>query len=373
MGEFDELCPLEDGEQLFDMLRCPKELWVYENETHTFGGRLPDFYLHVADWMRDALDGKLPAGHARRIDPPRAEPSSPASTTKTNDQEPPMTVPFDRLALPARRRALVAGLALGAALFSLATPAAAQGSYPNRPIRMVVPFPAGESIDVIARVVAERWSTLLGQQIVVDNRGGAGGMIGTDMVAKAPPDGYTILMGNVGGLAIIPATSKKTPYDLQKDFTPISQVSSVPFFLYVSAQTPFTTVQSVVDFGKANPGKLNFASTGIGWGVHLAGELFKTVAGIDMTHVPYKGVSQALPELINGNVQLVFYPLTFLPQVKDGKLRTLMITAPKRSAQAPDVPTWAGWACPGWWRRRGTPWWPQPARRPRSFASCRRR
>jgi tripartite-type tricarboxylate transporter receptor subunit TctC len=244
----------------------------------------------------------------------------------------------------ARRRILGAALA-AAALSGLAGNAAAQ-AYPNRPIRMVVPFPAGESIDVIARVIAERWSSVLGQQIVVDNRGGAGGMIGTDMVAKAPPDGYTILMGNVGGLAIIPATSKKTPYDLLKDFTPVSQVSNVPFFMYVSAQTPFTTVKSVVDFGKANPGKLNFASTGIGSGVHLAGELFKTVAGVDMTHVPYKGVSQALPELINGNVQLVFYPLTFLPQVKDGKLRTLMITAPKRSAQAPDVPTSAEMGMP---------------------------
>jgi tripartite-type tricarboxylate transporter receptor subunit TctC len=257
-----------------------------------------------------------------------------------------MTDRFARPAPSTRRRAFLGALAMGAALSGLAGNAAAQGAYPNRPIRMVVPFPAGESIDVIARVVAERWSTLLGQQIVVDNRGGAGGMIGTDMVAKAPPDGYTILMGNVGGLAIIPATSKKTPYDLQKDFTPISQVSNVPFFMYVSAQAPFTTVQSVVDFGKANPGKLNFASTGIGSGVHLAGELFKTVAGIDMTHVPYKGVSQALPELINGNVQLVFYPLTFLPQVKDGKLRTLMITAPKRSAQAPDVPTSAEMGMP---------------------------
>jgi tripartite-type tricarboxylate transporter receptor subunit TctC len=247
-------------------------------------------------------------------------------------------------ARPQRRRALrrrtAAGLLLAtAALWALPGTATAQGSYPNRPIRMVVPFPAGESIDVIARIIAERWSSALGQPIVVENRGGAGGMIGTDMVAKAPPDGYTILMGNVGGLSIIPATNAKTPYNLLRDFAPISQVSNVPFFMFVSAQTPFTSVQGVVDYAKKNPGKLNFASTGIGSGVHLAGELFKSVAGVDMVHVPYKGVGLALPELITGNVQVVFYPITFLPQVRDGKLRPLMITADRRSSALPDVPT----------------------------------
>ncbi len=238
-----------------------------------------------------------------------------------------------------RKAVCGAALSLGVILGLLPGSAAAQSNYPNRPIRMVVPFPAGESIDIIARIVAERWSVLLGQQIVVDNRGGAGGMIGTDMVAKAAPDGYTILMGNVGGLAIIPAINKKTPYDVMRDFAPISQVSNVPFFMFVSAQTPFTTVPSVIEYAKKNPGKLNFASTGIGSGVHLAGELFKTVAGIDIVHVPYKGVSLALPELISGNVQMVFYPITFLPQVKAGKLRPLIIMATKRSPALPDIPT----------------------------------
>ncbi|MBL0421944.1 tripartite tricarboxylate transporter substrate binding protein [Ramlibacter sp. AW1] len=239
-----------------------------------------------------------------------------------------------------RRRAAMVLLAAASSMLAWSGPAAAQASnYPNRPIRMVVPFPAGESIDVIARIIAERWSTALGQNIVVENRGGAGGMIGTDQVAKSAPDGYTLLMGNVGGLSIIPATNAKTPYNLMRDFAPVSQVSNVPFFMFVSAQTPFTNAQGVVDYAKKNPGKLNFASTGIGSGVHLAGELFKNVAGVDIVHVPYKGVSLALPELIAGNVQLVFYPITFLPQVKDGKLRPLMITADRRSTALPDVPT----------------------------------
>jgi tripartite-type tricarboxylate transporter receptor subunit TctC len=215
----------------------------------------------------------------------------------------------------------------------------AQAAYPNKPIRLIVPFPPGESIDAVARVVAERWSVLLGQQIVIDNRPGAGGMIGTEAVAKAAPDGYTLLMGNVGGLAIIPNLKSKMPYDVLKDFAPVSQVAAVPFFMFISSTLPMTSVKEVIDYARRNPGKMNFASTGVGSGVHLAGELFKRVASVDIVHVPYKGVSQALPELISGNVQMVFYPITFLPMVKDGKLRPLVITSSQRNAALPDVPT----------------------------------
>ncbi len=221
------------------------------------------------------------------------------------------------------------------------SPGFAQSPYPAKPIRMIVPFPVGESVDVIGRLVAERSSALLGQQFVVDNRPGAGGLIGTDLVAKAPADGYTLLMGNVGGLAIIPALSKKVPYDVTKDFTPITQVSNVPFFLFVSAATPLHSFKDVIEYARKNPGKLNYASTGVGSGVHLAGELFRSVAKIDIVHVPYKGVGQALPELLAGNVQLTFYPITFLPQVQAGKLRPVAIAAQHRSSELPDVPTTA--------------------------------
>jgi len=217
--------------------------------------------------------------------------------------------------------------------------AAAQGNFPDKPIRLVVPFPGGESIDAVARVVAERWSVRLGQNIVIDNRPGAGGLIGTEYVSRAEPDGYTLLMGNVGGLAIIPNLKSKMNYDVMKDFAPISQVANVPFFMFVSAKLPMKSAKEVVDYAKKHPGELNFASTGVGSGVHLAGELFKYLEKVDIVHVPYKGVGQALPAIVEGNVQLVFYPITFLPQVKDGKLRPLMITAPERSKVLPDVPT----------------------------------
>lgn len=229
-------------------------------------------------------------------------------------------------------------LGLSLVAFGLAT-ASAQSNYPNKPIRLVVPFPGGESIDAVARVVAERWSAHLGQPIIIENKPGAGGLIGTEFVSRAEPDGYTLLMGNVGGLAIIPSLKKKLNYDVQKDFAPISQVANVPFYMFVSSKLPMKTAKEVVDYAKKNPGKLNFASTGIGSGVHLAGELFKHLEKVDIVHVPYKGVGQALPALVEGNVHLVFYPITFLPQVKDGKLRPLAITASQRSKVLPDVPT----------------------------------
>lgn len=229
----------------------------------------------------------------------------------------------------------------GAALVLLAIHLTALAqAYPERPIRLIVPFPAGEAIDVTARLVAQRWSALLGQQIIVDNRVGAGGVIGTELASKASADGYVLLLNNVGPLAISPGLYRKPPYDALRDFAPISQLTNVPFYLFVSpAALPVTTAKELIAYAKNNPGKVNYASTGVGSGVHLAGELFRALAKIDIVHVPYKGVGQALPDLVAGKIQTVFYPITFHSYVKQGKLRALMITATERSALLPDVPT----------------------------------
>ena len=218
----------------------------------------------------------------------------------------------------------------------------AQEPYPTRPIRIIVPYPAGESLDVIARLIAQRWSPLLGQQIIVDNRAGGGGVIGSALAAQATADGYNLLVGNVGAIVIAPNLQAKPAYDALKSFVPVSQIANVPFFVFVSpAALSATTLKELVAYAKDNPGKINYASTGIGSGVHLAGELFKAQAKIDIVHVPYKGVGQAIPDLVSGKIQMVFYPPTFLSFVREGKLRVIAITASARSALLPDVPTTA--------------------------------
>jgi tripartite-type tricarboxylate transporter receptor subunit TctC len=228
------------------------------------------------------------------------------------------------------------------ALAGMQNTALAQSAYPSRPIRIIVPYPAGESVDVIARLLALRLAPLLGQQIIVDNRGGGGGVIGAALAAQATPDGYNLLYGNVGSIIIAPNLQAKPPYDALKNFAPVSQIADVPFFLFVSpAALSAKTLKEVVSYARDNPGKLNYASTGIGSGVHLAGELFKAVAKIDIVHVPYKGVGLALPDMVAGKIQMVFYPPTFLQFVRDGKLRAVTIAAPVRSALLPDVPTTA--------------------------------
>ena len=183
-----------------------------------------------------------------------------------------------------------------------ATGASAQ--YPAKPIRLVVPFPAGESVDATARLVGQSWSAALGQQILVDNRGGAGGTIGSEAVAKSAPDGYTLLWGNVGPLAIGPGLYKKLGYDVARDFEPVSLVATLPFVLFASPVLPANSVIELVAYAKAHPGEINFGSTGVGSGLHLIAELFKSVAGIQIVHVPYKGVAQALPEMMSGKVQI---------------------------------------------------------------------
>lgn len=216
---------------------------------------------------------------------------------------------------------------------------AAAQNYPSRPIRVIVPFPAGESIDVTARLIAQRWQAALGQQMVIDNRGGAGGTIGTELVAKATPDGYTISYGNLGPLSISPNLYQKLGYDLFRDLAPVSQATSLPFVLFGSPTLPAHSIQELIAHAKSRPGELNFGSTGIGSGLHLMGELFKLTAGVNIVHVPFKGVAQALPEIVAGRLHLAFNTIpAFLPHVKAGRLRAYVITAPRRSPLLPEVP-----------------------------------
>ena len=221
-------------------------------------------------------------------------------------------------------------------------------TYPTKPIRVIVPFPAGESIDATARLIAQPWMAALGQQMVIDNRGGAGGTIGTELAAKALPDGYTISYGNLGPLSIGPNLYQKLGYDLFKDLAPVSQATSLPFVLFGSMTLPVNTAQELVAYAKARPGQLNFGSTGVGSGLHLMGELLKLTAGVDMVHVPFKGVAQAVPEIMAGRLQLAFNTIpAFLPHVKAGRLKAFVITAPKRSPLLPDVPACTEAGLPG--------------------------
>jgi tripartite-type tricarboxylate transporter receptor subunit TctC len=235
---------------------------------------------------------------------------------------------------------------------SLAAPLAfaqAAAGYPAKPIRLVVPFPPGGTTDILARDVAQKLSEMWGKQVIVDNRPGAGGNIGADLVAKAAPDGYTLVMGTVGTHAINPSLYKKMPYDHVKDFAPVILVAGVPNVLVVNPSLPVHSVQELITYGKANPGKLNFASSGNGTSIHLSGELFKTMTGVEMTHVPYKGSAPALTDLIGGQVQLMFDNLpSSLGFIKAGKLRALAVTSAARSPTLPDLPTIAESGLPGY-------------------------
>jgi tripartite-type tricarboxylate transporter receptor subunit TctC len=213
-------------------------------------------------------------------------------------------------------------------------------NYPSKPIKLIVPFPAAGTTDFLARILGQELTKAWGQQVIVDNRPGAGGNIGSDLVAKSAPDGYTLVMGAVGTHAINASLYKKMPYDTVKDFAPITLIAMVPNILVVHPAVPAKSVKELIEYAKANPGKLNFASSGNGTSVHLSGELFKTMAGVSMTHVPYKGSAQALPDLLGGQVQLMFDNMpSMLPHVKAGKLRALAVTSSKRSPAMPDLPT----------------------------------
>ncbi len=225
---------------------------------------------------------------------------------------------------------------------------AAAQAYPNHSIRLVVPFAAGGTTDILARAVAQKLTETMGQPVVVDNRAGAGGNIGADIVAKSPPDGYTLLMGTVGTHAINPSLYSKMPYDHVKDFAPVILVAGVPNVLEVNPSVPVNTVADLIKLAKEKPGQINFASSGNGTSIHLSGELFKTMAGVDMTHIPYKGSAPALADLVGGQVQIMFDNLpSSLPQIKAGKLRAVAVTSLKRAPALPDVPTISESGLPG--------------------------
>jgi tripartite-type tricarboxylate transporter receptor subunit TctC len=237
--------------------------------------------------------------------------------------------------------------ALGALALLIAAGAWAQ-AYPTKPIRLVVPFPAAGTTDILAREVAQRLSVSFGQSVIVDNRPGAAGNIGSDLVAKSAPDGYTLLMGTVGTHAINPSLYTKMPYDHVKDFVPIVLVAGVPNVLEVTPSLPVNSVADLIKLAKERPGQLNFASSGSGTSIHLSGELFKTMAGVDMMHVPYKGSAPAITDLMGGQVQLMFDNLpSSLAQIKAGKLRAIAVTSAQRAPALPNIPTIAESGLPG--------------------------
>jgi tripartite-type tricarboxylate transporter receptor subunit TctC len=218
---------------------------------------------------------------------------------------------------------------------------AAAQDFPDRPIRLIVPFPPGGPNDVIARVIGQRMSELLKQPVIVDNRGGAGGVLGTDALAKAKPDGYTIAVTSAGALVISP-TMEKVAYDTLQDLQPITLVAKVPEMLVVATSVPATSMKELVALARAQPGKLNFASSGPGSLPHLAGELLKLTAKIDIVHVPYRGAAPAVNDLLGQQVQMAFLDLpVLLPQIKAGTLRPIAVGAPERAPTAMDVPTTA--------------------------------
>jgi tripartite-type tricarboxylate transporter receptor subunit TctC len=213
-------------------------------------------------------------------------------------------------------------------------------TYPTKPIRLVVPLAPGGGNDTIARLVAQEITGPLGQQVLVDNRPGAGGLVGTEVVAKSPADGYTLLLGNVAGLTIIPNVRKKTPYDPLKDFQPVSLIATAPLLVVVHPSLPVKSVKDLVALARARPGHLNFASNGLGSSTHFATEMFMLVTKTSMVHVPYKGLSLAMTDLLSGQVELMFSSaVAMLPHVKSGKLRAIAMTGAKRSVAIPDVPT----------------------------------
>ncbi len=241
---------------------------------------------------------------------------------------------------------LAAGLV--ATLTGLALPAAAQ-SYPNKPIRLIVTFAAGGGTDLAARAVAPKLSEALGQPVVIENRAGANGAVGAEATAKAAPDGYTLMVGAAGTLAVAPHLNSKMPFDSFKDFAPVSLLATSPFVVTVNPGVKAESLRDLLALARAQPGKLSFGSSGTGGAPQLAGELFKSQAGVDMLHVPYKGLGPALTDLLGGQIQVVFADVGLVTaNLKAGKLRGLAITSATRSAVLPDMPTVAEAGVPGY-------------------------
>src|SRR5215467_11453057 len=222
-------------------------------------------------------------------------------------------------------------------------------SYPSKPIRMIVAYPPGGGTDIVGRTVAQKLGEALGQSVVVENRGGASGNIGTELAAHAAPDGYTILMGNVAPNAINASLFRNLPFDPVADFAPVTLVASTPNVLVVHPSTPARTVKEVVALARAKPGALNFASAGVGSSSHLAGELFRVLAGAEIVHVPYKGGGPAMVDVLSGQVQLYFATIpAAMPHVKSGKLAPIAVTSARRSRALPEIPTIAESGVPGY-------------------------
>jgi len=232
-------------------------------------------------------------------------------------------------------------------LAAVAAPAFAQ-DYPTKPIKLVVPYAPGGGADSVARIVAKKVSENIGQAIVIENKGGAGSIVGTDLVAKAEPDGYTLLLGQSGPISINPAVYKTLPYDPVKDFAPITMTTAYPYILVVNSDSPAKTLQEFVTLARSKPGALNYGSTGVGAANHLVAELFASKAGLKMTHVPYRGTALAVGDLVSGQLNVVFGdPISVLPHIRSGKLRALAVTSLERSPVAPEVPTVAESGYPG--------------------------
>jgi len=237
------------------------------------------------------------------------------------------------------RRVVLVVLLLGIASGAGLSPAFAQ-PFPSRPIRLVVPFPPGGPTDIVARPLAQMLGESLKQSVIVDNRGGAGGLIGADLVAKSPPDGYTLLMGTVGTNAINGALYRKLPYDPVRDFTPIMLVASAPIVIVVNPRAGIASVKDLIAQAKSKPGKMSFGSAGNGTPGHLTGEMFATAAGVSLQHVPYKGSAPAITDLLGNQIPMMFDPLqSVIQHVRSGKLRALAISGRNRSSALPDVPT----------------------------------
>jgi tripartite-type tricarboxylate transporter receptor subunit TctC len=233
------------------------------------------------------------------------------------------------------------GFLVGASALSFAgSQASAQAAFPNKSITLIVPFAAGGSTDIVARLVGQKMGELLGQSIVIDNRAGAGGNIGSTAVARAAPDGYTILMGTISTHALNPAILKTVTFDPVKDFTPISLLAVVPNVMVVHPSFPAKTVQEVVKVLKENPGKYSYASSGVGTPLHLSGELFKSIGGVNMNHVPYRGAGPALNDVVSGAVPIMFDNLPSSAQfIRSGQLRAIGVTTKERVSSFPDLPT----------------------------------
>ncbi|HYK14166.1 MAG TPA: tripartite tricarboxylate transporter substrate binding protein [Burkholderiales bacterium] len=228
-----------------------------------------------------------------------------------------------------------------------AWPASAAEAYPNKPIRLIVPQPPGGTSDILARVLASKLAENLHQQIIIDNRAGASGTIGTDLAAKSPPDGYTLVLVYTTH-ATTPGIYGKLPYDPVADFAPITLAAAAPLLLVVHPKIPVTSVKELIAYAKTRPGEVNFCSAGNGSGSHLAGELFNTMTGVKLTHIPYKGSGLAITELIGGQVQLMFAGIVPIdPHVKSGRVRSIAVTSAKRSVAIPQVPTIAESGLPG--------------------------